>query len=86
MFIKKLVKISLDESPPCIDVTDNVLYLIRMKEKGSKIEIKTMGVMAIISAVAASIVISLSVYFYHEDSNPMMEIFRPVVVNNIFYE
>jgi len=78
--IERLVKLAKEEVIPEIDVSELVMHRISVANKGKDLTIKPMGIMAVVSAIAASIIIFFAVQSYQEMNDPMREFFEPVEV------
>jgi len=76
--IEQLVVLAKKERVPEIDVASSVMGEIRSIKMVRISSIKPMGIVAAISALAASIVIVFAVHSYKEATNPMMGLFEPL--------
>ncbi|HEV56955.1 MAG TPA: hypothetical protein ENN87_05595 [Phycisphaerales bacterium] len=83
--IEKLIARARGERPPSIDVADRVLWRIRVATASpAPVPIAPWGVLAGLSAVAASIILFLAINAWMALSNPMMELYRPVMVASLW--
>jgi len=83
--IEKLVARARHERVPGIDVADRVQWRIRTAVAVQPpVPIAPWGVLAGLSAVAASIILFLAVNAWMALSNPMMELYRPVMVASLW--
>lgn len=82
--IEKLISRAQRETPPKVDVADRVLWRIRTASARPPVPIAPWGVFAGLSAVAASIIVFLAINAWMALSNPMMELYRPVMVASLW--
>ena len=83
MNIEKLVNIAQKEEIPDINVSGSIFFKIQY-EKNRKTEVKTMGIIASIAGIAASIILIFSVIEYKNMHNPLMELYRPITINSLY--
>ena len=82
----KLVEIAKKEEIPQVDVSLNVMNSIsNVRIDTHRQDVKTMGLMATVSAIAASIIMTFSIHAYneHKKIDPMMYLFADA---EIMYE
>ena len=72
--IEKLIKISKREVIPEIDVTDRVIRVIRFSKRLENRSNKPLKWTAIISSIAASVIMFFSLQYYIDRHDPMFNI------------
>ncbi len=73
-FLKKLADKARMETPPDIDIADNVMLIITGRQLRTRVYDKPFVWMASLSTAAAVAIGSLAIYAYYAWTNPLAEI------------
>lgn len=76
--IEKLVIMAREEEVPGVDVCGSVMDRIHFAIPPKPCSIKSLGIFAGLSTLAASIIIIFSVHTYRDFNNPMNALFAPL--------